>query len=191
MTLLLIDDDELLRTQIKFSIENLFDIIYEAQNLSEALEFIQNEQIDVALVDLSLESELDGVTIAQETILKNIKTIIFTANLSKDITKDLIKDGVFDYINKPVDMPTLISALNRAILFTQNEIALEKDNIYHLSFNVDVSNGIKNSLLNVEKELLVKILHQNEFNIYQTAKLLNTKRENIYYFIKKYNISRD
>ena len=191
MTLLLIDDDELLRTQIKFSVENLFDIIYEAKNLLEALDCIETKDIDVALVDLSLDDELDGVTITSHTIEKNIKTIIFTANLSKDITKDLIKDGVFDYINKPVDMSILIGALKRAILFVQNEITLKEENIYHLEFNVDVSNGIKNSLLNVEKELLLKILNQNKFNIYKTAKLLNMKRENIYYFIKKYNISRD
>ncbi len=191
MTLLLIDDDELLRTQIKFSIENLFDIIYEAKNLSQALEYIDTKDINVALVDLSLDDELDGVTITSHTIEKNIKTIIFTANLSKDITKDLIKDGVFDYINKPVDMSILVGALKRAILFSQNETTLKEENIYHLEFNVDVSNGIKNSLLNVEKKLLVKILNQNKFNIYKTAKLLNMKRENIYYFIKKYNISRD
>ncbi len=191
VTLLLIDDDQLLRTQIRFSIEDMFDTIYEASNIAQSLDYVENKLIDVALIDLALENEFDGAIIARKTLAKNIKTIMFTANLSHDIIKDFIKDGVFDYLNKPIDMPLLIAALNRAILFAEKENELKKENIYHLQCNVDVSDGIKNSLLDVEKSLLVKILEENNFNIYKTAKLLNTKRENIYYFIKKYNLSRD
>ncbi|MEA3353544.1 MAG: response regulator [Campylobacterota bacterium] len=191
MNLLLVDDDDLLRSQISFSISSLFDDIYEASNKEDAFELIKNKHIDIALVDLSLDTEFDGVDISKETLANSIKTIIFTANQSQEIVKEFIKDGVFDYINKPIEIPSLINALNRAKLFVENEKKLAEENIYHLNQCVDAKEGIKSSLTHLEKDLLIKILKQNEFNIYQTAKLLNTKRENIYYFMKKYNISRD
>ena len=190
MTLLLTDDDTLLRAQLRFSLESLFDEVYEASNKEEAFELVETHDIDVALIDLHLEEALDGEDIAKETILNDIKTIIFTANKDTDIIKELIKDGVFDYLNKPVDIPTLQASLNRAILFKQNEQKLADENIYHLNHCVDATEGIKCSLTHIEKDLLVKILKQNDFNIYKTAKLLNMKRENIYYFIKKYEIKR-
>ena len=190
MKLLLTDDDQLLRSQIKFSIESLFDDVYEASNIQESLDIIQNHEIDIALIDLSLEDEFDGIDISKVSVEHSIKTIIFTANKSPDVIKELIKEGVFDYINKPISIPTLINSLNRAILFKENEKKLAEENIYQLNHCVDASDGIKKSVTHLEKDLLIKILKQNEFNIYQTAKLLKTKRENIYYFIKKYGLSR-
>ncbi|MEA3384141.1 MAG: response regulator [Campylobacterota bacterium] len=191
MTLLLTDDDQLLRSQIRFSIESMFDEVFEASNIQESFDIIINNDVDIALVDLALENEFDGIEISKKTVEQSIKTIVFTANKSDDVVKQLIKEGVFDYLNKPVSIPTLIDSLNRAILFKENEQKLEKENIYKLDQCVDAKDGIKNSLTHLEKDLLVKILKQNDFNIYQCAKLLNTKRENIYYFIKKYGISRD
>ncbi|MEA3289375.1 MAG: response regulator [Campylobacterota bacterium] len=191
MNLLLVDDDQLLRSQISFSISSLFEEVFEAANKNDAIDLIKNKHIDIALVDLSLDTEFDGVEISKESLANGIKTIIFTANQSQDIVKEFIKDGVFDYINKPVEIPSLINALERAKLFVENEKKLAQDNIYHLNQCVDAKEGIKSSLTHLEKDLLLKILKQNEFNIYQTAKILNTKRENIYYFIKKYNIKRD
>ena len=191
MTLLLIDDDDLLRSQIRFSLESHFDEVYEAASKQQAFDMIDEKDIDIALVDLALENEFDGVDISKKAVEHSIKTIVFTANKSEDIIKELIKEGVFDYLNKPVSIPTLLSSLHRAKLFLDSEQKLAQENIYHLDYCVDAKDGIKNSLTHLEKDLLVKILKQNDFNIYQCAKLLNTKRENIYYFIKKYGISRD
>ena len=191
MNLLLIDDDQALRSQIRFSIENLFEEVFEAGDKETSLSLLENEPIDIALVDLHLIGPHDGVEIANETVEQGIKTIIFTANRSEETTKELIKNGVFDYINKPVEIPLLKEALKRAMLFCENERKLAEENVYHVSMNLDLKSGIKKSLSSVEKDLLIKVLKQNDFNIYHTAKVLNIKRENIYYFMKKYNITRD
>ncbi|MEA3384147.1 MAG: hypothetical protein U9Q20_05670, partial [Campylobacterota bacterium] len=112
----------------------------------------------------------------------NIKTIVFTANLSKDITKELIKIGVFDYLNKPIDMNSIISSLNRAILFTKNEAELKEENIYHLESNVDVSDGIKNSLLGMKKGVRphIETFLKNTVNLYFITFIF--KRDNLFYY---------
>jgi len=191
MTLLLIDDDNSLRSQLKFSIETLFDEVYEAENKEDALFHINEKSFDVAVVDLHLENPYDGYEVAKTSIKENIKTIMFTANNNQADIKELIKLGVFDYLNKPVDIPTLKAAVRRAILFRKNEKKLAKDNIYYLNHCVDAKEGIKSSITNIEKDLFEKILKQNKFNIYHTAKSLNMKREHIYYFIKKYHLQRE
>lgn len=191
MNLLLIDDDLLLRSQIKLSCEELYNNIFEAATKDDAFELAEKYHIDIALVDLYLNEPLDGQEIIQRFANQNIKTIIFSANQDQQIIKELVKDGIFDYLFKPIDIPTLHNALERAILFKEKEKELAEENFYQINQCVDATNGIKNSLTDIEKELLIQVLKQNEFNIYKTAKLLNMKRENIYYFLKKYNINRE
>lgn len=190
MNLILLDDDILLRSQIKFSLLSYFDNIFEANSIESAIIIIENENIQIALLDLSLINDLDGLEIATKTLEKDIKTIIFTANLDSNITKNLIKDGVFDYLNKPIEMSLLIASVKRAKLFYENEKKLKQENLYSVKSIVDITSGIKKSLVSIEKDLIIKILKENDFNIYKTAKLLGTKRENIYYFINKYDIKR-
>lgn len=191
MTLLLIDDDQLLRSQVRFAVEELFEEVIEVSSKSETFDVLDDKLFDIALIDMHLELPYDGKEIAQQTIQRDIKSIMFTANKDQETIKELIQMGVFDYLQKPLDMNSLISSINRAILFRQNEQKLADDNIFSIGGFVDATEGIKSSLSDVEKELLIKILYQNDFNIYQTAKILNTKRENIYYFIKKYKIQRE
>lgn len=190
MTLLIAEDDNLLRSQIVFELEPLFDKIYEVSCKNEAVKIIEQNKIGIILVDLNLKVELDGIEITKKALQQDIKCIVFTANRCSKILKTLIKEGIFDYINKPVDMPTLISSIKRAQLFYSHEKELAKDNIFNISCTIDAKDGIKSSMSLVEKELFEKILKQNDFNVYHTAKILDTKRENIYYFIKKHGLKR-
>jgi len=42
-----------------------------------------------------------------------------------------------------------------------------------------------------EKNFVLKVLRDTNFNIYKAAKLLNVKRESIYYFMKKFGFKRE
>jgi len=190
MNLLIVDDDTSLSSLISFNLKPLFTNILESSSKQDALQQIQNYDFEIALVDLSLDEPYDGVELAKTFVQKGIKTIIFTANRSQSVIKELIQFGVFDYISKPIAVDLLIESIKRAILFKENEEQMAKEAIFSLNVNVDLKDGIKNSLAGVEKKLIQEVLTQYDYNIYKIAKLLNMKRENIYYFMKKYNIKR-
>jgi DNA-binding NtrC family response regulator len=103
--------------------------------------------------------------------------------------QELIEIGIFDYILKPIDIPTLLHALKRASFFIDNEPS-KKENEITLLFQTSLKNGLKGSADKAQKELLIKVLQLTNFNINQTAKLLGISRENCYYFLKKFNIQR-
>lgn len=65
------------------------------------------------------------------------------------------------------------------------ETALQKSEISENS-----GDSIQNYLQNKERELLIQILEQNNWNITRTAKALNMNRSNLQYRMRKFNIKR-
>jgi len=189
---LLIDDDIAILKQISFALYNQYDIT-EAQNREEAFELINNNKYDIAVVDLGLppyENSFREGRLIVSKFLEETKTkvIVLTGQNDETYPKQLIEMGVFDYIKKPVDIPTLIQALNRASFFIENET--QDENIVRLNFQASLKDGLKESAEEAQKQLLLKALAKTDFNINQTAKMLGISRENCYYFLKKFGIKR-
>jgi DNA-binding NtrC family response regulator len=193
LSVLLVDDDEALRKQFIFALEKKYKI-FEADRREEAFEIIDKHTLDVAIIDLGLppyeNSHREGRLIISK-LLENshTKIIVLTGQESKEYSTELISMGVFDYLLKPVSIPTLLSSIQRAAFFIENE--KEKDvNTFELSFDVSLTDGLKGSSDEAQKQMLLKVLQQTNFNINQSAKLLGASRENIYYFLKKFHIQR-
>lgn len=191
--LLLIDDDIALRTQFSFILKNDYEV-YEASNYIEAFDIIKNIKLDIALVDLGLPPSINSNEEGKKVInalkeLKNVKIIVLTGQESKEYAKELLGMGVFDYLLKPLDIPTLISALKRASFFIDNEVCDE--NCIKLSFDANLEDGMKNISDEAQKQLLLVALKKNDFNIAKSAKMLGISRENCYYFIRKFGIERE
>lgn len=191
MTLLLVDDDIALRTQLRFALEKEYTLL-EAGNKAEALTLIDNHHIDIALVDLGLPPHENDYQEGKAIVhyiqqSQPTKIIILTGQESKAYAKDLIKQGVFDYLSKPLAIETLLQSLNRAAFFTENE---DSDNHLHIHLDMELSDGLKGTSDEAQRQFLLKILQKTHFNIYQSAKLLGISRERIYYFLKKFNIQR-
>jgi len=192
-TLLLVDDDTALRSQFAFALGGNYRVV-EAGSREQAYKIIEEESIAIALVDLGLppyeNSDREGQSIISKLLFEqNSKVIVLTGQDSPTYAQELIELGVFDYLLKPIEIPTLLSALQRANFFIENEKKRKDENI-QLSFSVDPKSGLKASSEEAQKQLLLSILNKTNFNIYQSAKLLNSSRENIYYFIKKFHIER-
>ena len=193
-TLLLVDDDDSIRSQFSFTLKNRYKL-FEAKNRKEAYKIITDENINIALIDLGLpphqNSYEEGMLIASKLINEqNSKVIVLTGQESQIYSKELIALGVFDYLNKPISIPLLLSSMDRADFFIDNENSdKNKDNI-KVSFNINPKSGLKASSEEAQKQLLKNILNKTKFNIYRTAKILGSSRENIYYFIKKFSIER-
>lgn len=65
------------------------------------------------------------------------------------------------------------------------------DGLTRLQINARITDGLKAVREDAEEKLVRQVLKDTGFNVYQSAARLGLKRESIYYFLKKFGISRD
>lgn len=193
-TLLLVEDDIALRKQIRFSLEENFTVL-EAENRKEAMDLLKNNSVDVVILDLGLppnEGTPEEGLIMLSHILEHYssRVIILTGQKTEGVALEAIKSGAFDYLLKPVSMEMILFSVDRAILFKNAEEALEKQGIKKISFDIEVGKGLQPLRDEADKHIILKVLKDTNFNIYQSAKILGVKRESLYYFLKKFGLKR-
>jgi two-component system, NtrC family, response regulator len=114
--ILLIDDEEKLRSLLKRIISLEGFSIYEANNLKAANKILEKEEIDITLCDVKLP---DGNGVDFTKHIKNkfpyVEIILMTAygNISDGV--QAMKNGAFDYIIKGDDNEKIIPLLNKAM----------------------------------------------------------------------------
>lgn len=194
-TILLTEDDAALRGQIRFALEERFQVL-EAENVQKAMYVLNSERVNLAVLDLGLppneNSPEEGLRLLHY-ILENfgIKCIILTGQKTESAALESIKSGAFDYLMKPVSMEQLMFSIDRAILFRDTEQKLSRQGVAKVSFGIEVGKGLQPAREEAEKNVILTVLKDTNFNIYKSAKLLGVKRESLYYFIKKFGFKRE
>ncbi len=193
-TILLVEDDIALRKQVRFSLEGTFTVL-EAESRKEALERLRTGLIDVVILDLGLppaEGTPEEGLIVLTTILDQYtaKVIILTGQRTEGIALEAIKSGAFDYLLKPVSMENILFSVERALLFKNAEEELERQGIKKITLDVEVGKGLQLLRDEADKHVILKVLKDTNFNVYQSAKILGVKRESLYYFFKKFGLKR-
>ncbi len=109
--ILVVDDEMHIRELIKFYLDKEGFEVLEASNGKEALDLVENEYIDLAIVDIMMPV-MDGFEfVRQMKEIKDIPAIMLTA---KDTSQDKVKGfdiGIDDYVVKPFDGPELIARI--------------------------------------------------------------------------------
>jgi len=191
---LLVEDDILLRNQIRFSLELTFNI-FEAGDVEEALRILKENKIEVVILDLGLppseNTPYEGIRLLR-FIIDNLpaKVVILTGQKTENAALESIKSGAFDYIMKPVDMDKIVFSIKRALLFKDIEERIDKEGIKKISFDIEVGKGLQPAREEAERNIVLRVLKDTNFNVYQSAKILGIKRESLYYFIKKFGFKR-
>jgi two-component system, response regulator RegA len=194
-TILLTEDDVALRAQMRFALEERFQVV-EAGNFLKAVNLLNAEKITLAVLDLGLppheNTPEEGLRLLHY-ILENfgIKVIILTGQKTETAALESIKSGAFDYLVKPVSMEQLMFSLDRAILFRDTEQELSRQGMARVTFGIEVGKGLQPAREEAEKNVILKVLKDTNFNVYKSAKLLGVKRESLYYFIKKFGFKRE
>ncbi len=101
-TILIIDDEAFIRENVQRILNEDGYRVLEAENSKEALELINQEDIDLALLDLNLGSE-NGIDLlgAIKEANPELLVIIITGYGSVESAVDALKLGAFDYMKKP------------------------------------------------------------------------------------------
>lgn len=111
MNVLIADDEKLIRDVIKeYSLYEGYHI-FEAEDGQEAIEIVENEDIDVIVLDIMMP-KLDGFSTYKEIKkIKNIPTIILSARSDEYDKLFGFELGIDDYLTKPFSPKELIARI--------------------------------------------------------------------------------
>ena len=127
--LLIIDDDDGIRTQMKWALASDYEVIA-ARDRSEALTLFKREKPSVVTLDLGLPPDQDGTSEGFSTLGELleadpfVKIVIITGQDEKEHALKGIDLGAYDFFRKPIDVDDLNVIVRRAL----NVYELEKEN---------------------------------------------------------------
>ncbi|QKF66235.1 PAS sensor-containing response regulator [Arcobacter venerupis] len=136
LTLLYVEDDDVIRTELSQLLTNFFSMVHVAKNGKEGLRtYLENQDhIDLILTDVNMP-ELNGIEMIKKVrdFDTKIPVIFATAYSDSEFLVEAIKLRVQEYIVKPIDVRYLISLMNdvasnlyQDFLLTQQQNELEQ-----------------------------------------------------------------
>ena len=114
--ILVVDDDKNLLELAKTRLAAANYGVTVALGQEEALEAVNSESFDLAIVDLRLADE-DGITLMEKlhAIFPGMPVIILTGHASVEGAVDAMKRGAYTYLTKPFDPRELVLQIGRAL----------------------------------------------------------------------------
>ena len=124
--LLIVDDDEEIRTQMKWALAKDYEVSL-AEDRATAVDTFRSTRPSVVLLDLGLPpnpgNPQEGLAILSELLAIDqlAKIIIITGQGEKEIALQAVGAGAHDFLTKPVDMEELKFILKRCFHIAQLE----------------------------------------------------------------------
>src|SRR5580658_2236757 len=114
-TLLIVDDEEGPRQSLRVIFKDDYDLLM-AEDGPTAIELIQKNEIDVAVLDIRMAG-MSGIEVLERLkyVNPNIEAIMMTAFETTDTIRQALRLRACDYINKPFDIATIRSAVGQAM----------------------------------------------------------------------------
>ena len=125
-TVLIVDDDETIRTQMKWTLSSQYEVAM-AEDRAEALEAFRKHKPVVTLLDLGLPPQPnepeEGLAALSEILNldETAKVIIISGQGEKKNALQAVGAGAYDFLCKPVDPDELKLLLKRSIYLAELE----------------------------------------------------------------------
>jgi len=163
MKLLIIEDDINLASTLARRLTKQGFICDVAHNQSDALLRARQIVPDSILLDMKLGDD-NGLMLIKplRNLLENTHIVLLTGFASIATAVEAMRLGANDYLTKPIDMATLLKALN-------NEASTLETNIDDAVMSPE----------RLEWEHIQQVLHSNDGNISVTARQLNMHRRTL------------
>lgn len=133
--LLIVDDDEEIRSQMKWALIDDYDVQV-AEDRPSALQTFGSHKPDVVLLDLGLPPSpgetTEGLAVLTEVLRATPQTKVIIVSGQSDRSNALraVSDGAYDFLAKPIQMDELKILLKRAFYLSQLE--KEKEDLQRL-----------------------------------------------------------
>ncbi len=172
LTLLYVEDDKIVRENFSEILETYFDRVITTDNGDEAFELYKNNNIDVAILDISIPG-MNGLTLASkirecdddnETII-----LIISAHSDKEKLLKAVNLGLVGYLVKPVTHTQLDESVQKIIksIPETSFLNLSKNYFWHTKDNLLFYNEKEVKLTKNERKI-IQILLKNK-NKYLSA----------------------
>jgi DNA-binding NtrC family response regulator len=127
---LVVDDEENIREYFSDVLRHEGYVVDTANNGEEAINMIDQEFYDIALIDLNMP-KVDGMTVLKYLVEHSLDAIgiILTGYATIKNAVEAMKCGAFDYLAKPVKMEEVLMVIKRALEFRdlkRENMALKK-----------------------------------------------------------------
>jgi len=135
---LVVEDEELMRSILRQLLENAGYEVYTADSAETALEIFPTRDFAVTVTDIKMAA-MDGLELLDrlKTVDEEAIIIVMTAYSSVDSAISALRKGVYDYVTKPFVNEDLLQRIRNAIrtkeLFRENR-ALRRELDKHYSF---------------------------------------------------------
>lgn len=154
-SIILVEDDSTQRNILKKMVLSTYEFvkIYEADSESTALEIIENNDINMFLIDITLK-ESSGLDLAMK--IRNIpkyefRTIIFLTSHVAYLAQAFKQTHCYDYITKPYNQEKVSTMLNKLIHNENNNLNKYEDKDIVITLKSGIYVGIKiNDILFIE-----------------------------------------
>lgn len=137
VTALIVDDEPPARRRLRKLLEPIIEndrleIVGEAADGVEALEFLENEDVDLAFLDIQMP-EMNGFELLERLDPKNRPVIIFTTAYDTYALRAFEENAV-DYLLKPISKDRLAESVERArkVLLTSDKRSTRSRNLEKL-----------------------------------------------------------
>jgi len=114
--ILIVDDDESIVQSITGVLKDEGFQVATAQSGEEAIETIQRENPDVALIDIWLPG-MDGIDVLRRLkgMVPECQVIMISGHATISTAMAAVKLGAFDFIEKPISLDVLLMTIHRAL----------------------------------------------------------------------------
>ena len=127
-TILLVDDDALMRRSLAFHLEHAGYQVHTAANAEDALEFVRNSPPDLVMLDIGLPG-MDGLDALRELKAQHNLPVIFLTGRRRELDEVVgLELGADDYITKPFDVDVVLAHIKAVLRRTENNSQSEKMN---------------------------------------------------------------
>ena len=121
-SILVIDDEEIIRSLFKDTLEELGHRVLVAETGSEGLELVKQRDFTMVFLDLKMP-RMDGAELFRQikTIKPKLPIIIITGYPDSDVMARALAQGPFGVMNKPFSESDVITAVNNFLRITKQQ----------------------------------------------------------------------
>ena len=114
-TLLIVDDEDGARQALRVIFKDEFNVLL-ASDGPAAIQFAQNQKIDVAVLDIRMAG-MSGIEVLERLkfVDPSIEVVMLTAFETTETMRQALRLRACDYLNKPFDVSTIRAAINNAM----------------------------------------------------------------------------
>ena len=135
--IIIVDDEKIERTGIRFLLGQMnreFEI-FEAVNGKDALEWLEQNRVDILLTDIKMPF-MNGIELLEQVSVKypEIKKLIFSGYGEFEYARQAMRFGVEEYILKPVDPAEFKNVMQKIVDGLDSEKKEENRKAAEVSF---------------------------------------------------------